>query len=125
MADLNKWCFTGRLGADAAVKQTNNGKTVLEMSVAINSGFGAYAKTLWVKAKMWGERGNNIAPILKKGSLIAISGEPDLDEWTDKEGQHHAALAIRVGDVQLLHSKKEGESEQQPEPEQGSEETVF
>ena len=125
MADLNKWCFTGRLGADAVVKQTNNGKTVLEMSVAINSGFGAYAKTLWVKAKMWGDRGNNIAPILKKGSLVAISGEPDLEEWTGNDGAHHANLSVRVGDVQLLHSKKEGESEQSEPSEQTEDEVTF
>lgn len=128
MADINKWIFTGRLGADTVVKTIPSGKTVVEMSVAINSGFGQYAKTLWVKAKMWGDRGINIAPILKKGALIGIEGEPDVNVWTGKDGQAHADLEVRVASVQLLHSKKDNEQSQpqpEPEPEQTENEAVF
>ena len=109
MADINSFSFTGRLGADAAVKTTPNGKTCLEMSVAINSGYGDYKKTLWAKVKQWGERGNNIVDIFKKGSLIGGTGELSLNVWTGKDGTEHTDIIITCMSIQILSSKKDPE----------------
>lgn len=106
MADLSSYAFTGRLGADAQVKKTSNGKTYMEMSVAVTTGYGEYKKTLWVKAKQWGERVNNIANIFTKGALISACGEPSINEWDDKGGTYHANLEVNCMNVQILSSKK-------------------
>lgn len=108
MADLNKAIITGRLGADAVVKTTTNGKSIMEMSVAVNTGYGDYKKTIWYKLKQFGDRVNNIAPIFTKGSIVAASGELDFDEWDGKDGTHHKDPVIKCMDIQLLY-KKDGE----------------
>lgn len=106
MADLSSYAFTGRLGADAQVRQTPNGKTYMEMSVAISTGYGEYKKTLWIKVKQWGERVNNIAGIFTKGALITACGEPSINEYVGKDGTHHANIEVNCMNVQILSSKK-------------------
>ena len=106
MADLSSYAFTGRLGADAQVKKTPNGKTYMEMSVAVTTGYGDYKKTLWIKVKQWGERVNNIVNIFTKGALISACGEPSINEWDGKDGLHHANLEVNCMNVQILSSKK-------------------
>lgn len=106
MSDLSSYAFTGRLGADAQVKKTPNGKTYMEMSVAVTTGYGEYKKTLWIKVKQWGERVNNIVGIFTKGALIAAYGEPSINEWDGKDGSHHASIEVNCMNVQILSSKK-------------------
>ena len=106
MADLSSYAFTGRLGADAQVKKTSNGKTYMEMSVAVTTGYGDYKKTLWIKVKQWGERVNNIVGIFTKGALVSACGEPNINEWNGKDGAHHASLEVNCMSVQILSSKK-------------------
>ena len=106
MADLSNYAFTGRLGADAHIKRTPNGKTYMEMSVAVTIGYGEYKKTLWLKVKQWGERVNNIVGIFTKGALITACGEPSINEWDGKDGSHHASLEVNCMNVQILSSKK-------------------
>ena len=109
--DINNCTFTGRLGADAVVKTTPNGKSIMEMSVAVNSGYGDYKKTLWIKAKQFGDRVNNIVGIFKKGALVGFSGELDTDEWTGKDDKQHFDIVIKCQAIQVLHSKKADDEE--------------
>lgn len=106
MSDLSSYSFTGRLGADAQVKKTPNGKAYMEMSVAVTTGYGDYKKTIWIKVKQWGERVNNIVDIFTKGALIAACGEPTINEWDGKDGTHHANIEVNCMNVQILSSKK-------------------
>ena len=106
MADLNSFAFTGRCTKDATVK-TVNGKTLMEVDVANNIGYGDYAKTNWLKVKMWGDRCNNIVGIFKKGSLVTGQGELSTNEWTSNNtGEKHVDLVITVMNLQILASKK-------------------
>ena len=100
----------------------------MELDVANNVGYGDYAKTNWLKVKMWGERCNNIAPIFKKGSLVTGQGELSTNEWTSgNTGEKHVNLVVTVMNCQLLASKK-AENAEEPEytvKDEGEGETVF
>jgi single-strand DNA-binding protein len=105
MADLNNITVTGRLGADAVVKTTPNGKYIMEVPIAVNIGYGDYRKTIWFKVKQFGERVNNIVGLFTKGSLVAVSGEFDTDEWTGKDSVEHKDLVIKASSLNLLYQK--------------------
>jgi single-strand DNA-binding protein len=124
MADLCNFAFTGRLGQDAQIKATPNGKTYMEMSVAVNTGYGNYKKTLWVKVKQWGERVNNIAGIFTKGAIVAGNGEVSINEWTGKDGTAHADLEVTCMNVQILSSKKQDSVSNEPDTDE-PEDPVF
>lgn len=120
MADINGFSFTGRLGADAKVNTTPNGKTYMELSVANTTGFGDYKKTNWFKVKQWGERVNNIAGIFKKGALVGGTGELNINTWQGQDNAEHTSVEITCQNVQILSSKKdtaESDSTTEPVPE--------
>lgn len=106
MSDVNSFAFTGRMARDAEVKSIN-GKTLVELSIANNTGYGDYAKTNWLRVKWWGDRAANAAPIFKKGALVGGSGELNLTEWTGKDGATHNQLEVTVFGLQLLAQAKQ------------------
>jgi single-strand DNA-binding protein len=107
---MNNWAFTGNLGRDAESRFTASGDLVVSFSVAVKSGFGDKALTSWVNCNLWGKRGEALASYLKKGTLVGITGEASLREWTDKDQQKRVSLDVRVNDLTLLGGKPGGES---------------
>ena len=112
MADLNSWSITGRLTANAEYKVLASGKGLLTANVAVNTGFGEYQKTTYVKVQQWGERGKNIVQYLNKGNLIACSGELTANEWSTREGEKRIDLQLTVNNIQMLGSKKADATDQ-------------
>ena len=106
MSDLNRFCFTGRLTANANVRTLASGKLVMTANVAVNTGYGDYKKTLFVKLQMWGERCNKVVQYLKKGTLIAADGELSRGDWTTKEGQPMVDFVVDIININILASKK-------------------
>ena len=107
---LNVWVFTGNLGADAEQRVTPSGEPVVSFSVGVKAGFGDRATTTWARCQMWGKRGESVAPYLKKGQLVGVSGEASLREYDKKDGSKGASLEVRVNDLTLL-GKRDSETQ--------------
>lgn len=115
MVDLNKFIFTARLGADATVKKLPSGTSVMEVSAAINSGYGDYKETLWVKLQRFGERMNNVCPIFTKGSLVSGVGIIKLNEWHGAmDDKDHAEVVVNCSELNLIQQKKAGSTTSVP-----------
>lgn len=104
---LNVWSFTGRLGRDAEIRHLSSGTSVLEFSPAVDVGFGDKKTTLWPKCSLFGDRGPKVAPYLIKGQQVAVSGEVQMREWTDKDGGKRPSLEVRVNAVELIGGKRD------------------
>ena len=111
MSDLNSFTFTGRLTQDASIRTLASGKKVLTANAAVNTGFGEYKKTLYIKVQQWGDRGENLIPYLKKGQLIGGQGEMSRSEWQNKEGKQYVDFVVDCLSIQLLGSKQQVTSE--------------
>ena len=109
MADINAMTFTGRLTADAEYKVLSSGKGLLVMNVAVNTGYGEYAKTTFLKVQQWGERGAKMAQYCKKGQLVGGTGELTTNTWQTSNGDSRTDLVITVMAIQLLGSRKDNE----------------
>jgi single-strand DNA-binding protein len=108
MADLNNFAFTGRLTKDAEYRTLASGKGVLTMSVAVNTGYGDYKKTTYIKAQLWGERGSKIAAYLLKGKLIATCGTLTTNEYDTKDGVHKTELVCDVQNIAFYDTQAKG-----------------
>lgn len=102
----------GNLGKDCIVKDIN-GKTVINFSVAHTERFkdsqgNQKERTTWVECAYWTDR-TAIVPYLVKGTSVYAEGSPEADPYTNKEGQPAATLRMRVQNIQLLGSNKEGQ----------------
>jgi len=107
---MNNLNLVGNLGRDAETRFTQSGDAITSFSVALSSGYGDKKVTTWLNASMFGKRGESVAPYLKKGSQVAISGEFCARPYTTKEGVEKLSLDLRVNDLTLIGGKKEGES---------------
>ena len=103
MADLNVWAVTGRLTKDAEFRTLASGKPLLTCDIAVNTGWGEYAKTTYARVQQWGERGKNIVQYLKKGKPIAVSGSLSVNTWTGKDGQERQQLVLDTTSIQMLN----------------------
>jgi single-strand DNA-binding protein len=95
----------GNLGKDCIVKEIN-GKHVINFSMAHTERFkdaqgNQKERTTWVECAYWTDR-TAIAPYLVKGTTVYAEGSPEVDPYTNKEGQAAATLRMRVQNVQLL-----------------------
>ena len=100
---MNSTTVSGRLGGDAEIKQTTNGKTVMNFNLAETLGFGDQKRTQWYRCAMFGDRATKLQQYLKKGSAITVTGEMELREWTDQStGEMKKALQITVDRVALM-----------------------
>ena len=112
---MNNWILTGRLGADAEIKELQSGK-VANFNVATDS----YKKaangerektTIWTRAK-WFNPNEGALPFLKKGAKVLLQGRPSADAYTDKNGQLVAVQEMLVGQVEITEFAKDGQPQQ-------------
>lgn len=96
---------TGRIGKDCETRFTGNGDAITSFPVAIDSGYGEKKVTTWLNCSLFGKRGESVAPYLKKGGQVAVSGELTNRPYTDKSGNEKHSLDLRVNDLTLIGGK--------------------
>lgn len=98
----------GNLGKDCIVNEVS-GKTVINFNVAHSERFkdgqgNQVERTTWVNCSYWTDK-TGVAPYLKKGQQVYVEGAPEVETYTNKEGQQAANLRLRVFSIQLLGNK--------------------
>lgn len=113
----------GRLGKDCVVNNVN-GRNVINFTVAHSEKYKdsqgvQQEKTIWVDCAYWTDR-TAISPYLQKGTQVFVEGQPEVRTFTKNDGTLGATLSLRVREVQLLGSKGDGASPQQPASSSGN-----
>lgn len=110
---MNVLSATGNLGSDCRIN-TVSGTTVCNFSVAMKSGYGDRAQTLWLDCALWGKQAESRLPeFLKKGQQVAVSGE-----LSTREHEGKTYLQLRCNSVDLVGGKGESGGSQQSAPSQ-------
>jgi len=115
----NVFSFTGTIGRDAEVRSTPNGQSVLNVTVANNTGFGDRQKTLWVRVALWGKRAEGSFPsYLKKGQQVFVSGELSQNEY-QQDNTTRTSLELNANIIDLVGKRNEQNAPmQQAQPQQ-------
>lgn len=98
---MNVWTFSGRCGADAELRTTQNGEKVLSFRVANDIGFGDRKTTQWVDCSVWGRRAESLVKHVKKGDKLVVSGELKLEEFQRRDGTPGSKLSVKVAELDL------------------------
>jgi single-strand DNA-binding protein len=109
---MNVLTATGNLGQDC---KTNNvgGTAVVNFSVAMKSGFGDKAQTIWLDCALWGKQAESgLVDYLKKGQQVGVSG--DLSLFEADNGKTY--LKLRCNSVDLLGGRDESQAAPAPAP---------
>lgn len=109
---------TGRLTKDPVVFENNDGSRKYIMNVAIRDNFrsgddGSYGSQFMdFTGFVPKDASSAIYDTAKKGDLVTVSYELRNDNWTDKGGQQHFDVTLRVTGVDLLEPKSTREARQ-------------
>lgn len=91
---MNNVTILGRLTRDVELRQTNSGKSVANMTVAINRGFGKDDEADFIPVVVWEKTAENCAKFLAKGRQVAVTGRLQTSKYTDKEGNSRSKMEV-------------------------------
>lgn len=117
---MNKVYLAGRLTKKPELKQTKNGKTVSEFSLAINRGIkdeDGNEQVDFVNCRCWNKVAENLCKYQDKGCFIIVEGSIRVDSYTDKNGDIKYTTYIMVENIEFT-PKQTSKKQEQPKQEQ-------
>ena len=110
---INKVIEIGRLTRDIGERDfgyISNGKAKLNISIAVDNGYGDKKSVYFFDVTIWGKTAENLKPYLGKGKQVALEGRLTQDTW-EKDGVKHSKVYITADVVQLLGGKDDGKDQ--------------
>ena len=104
---INRVNISGNLTRDAELRRTQGGTDVTNFCVAVsdrrkNTQTGEWEDyPNYVDCVMFGRRAEALAPMLRKGSKVAIEGRLRFNSW-ERDGQRRSKLEVLVDEVELM-----------------------
>lgn len=104
---MNVSVFAGRIGGDPRLGSVNGQEgpiSVLNFSLAVDKTkkdpTTGKPLTLWVDCALWGKRADALAPYIKKGGYVTVTGEADVELFQGNNGAG-VKMTLRVSDLKL------------------------
>ena len=91
--------IAGNIGKDAEVRTTQSGDKVASFSVAVDNGkdsSGNERPAAWFDCSLWGKRADALAPYIRKGGKVTLSGRP-----TCRAHEGKAYMGVSVSEITL------------------------
>jgi len=96
--------ITGRLVADAVVREATAEKKVVAFTLAVNDSYQSEGKwieqTLYIECAYW--RNTSAADFLKKGLLIQVYGRLGVKGYLSNKGEAKAQITFRVSEIKFF-----------------------
>lgn len=94
-------CLQGR-ASKAELRYTPDGKACLQFSVLVFSNQQAEGSPEWVRASVWGELAESLAPQMTGPVEVYLEGWLRLNTWTGTDGQQRAGLNLSAWKCEVL-----------------------
>lgn len=103
--------LTGRVTADLEIQTSSNGTAYIQFNVAVNKGYGEQEHANFYQCVLFGKAAERLSKAgVKKGSLLFITGDLDLVEYTRKaDGSKGMIPKITVYDWNYVPAGKRTE----------------
>ena len=112
---LNQTVLVGRIVKDPTIKETNNGKKVTNLTLAVPRAYknenGEY-DTDFLNCTLWQGVAQSTTDYCKKGDLIGIKGRLQSDSY-EKDGKKVYSMTVVGEKVTFLHKYDDKEQEQE------------
>jgi len=118
---FNRITLTGRIGNDPDPRYFDDGKVVLNLSLAVKRKYDGYERrelniksgdeeTDWFGLEIWGRDAEYAAKYVTKGCRVGVTGTLQVDFWEDKlTGESRQRVKIIVKDLDILETRAESE----------------
>ncbi len=113
MAGVNKAILVGNLGRDPELRQTPNGQSVVNFTLATSETWTDKSgerveRTEWHRIVAWGRTAEMCAQYLSKGRTVYVEGRIQTREWEDKEGNKRYTTEINASTVNFIGPRGSG-----------------
>lgn len=105
---LNNWCGAGRLTKNPELRQTQNGKDVVNFTIAVDRDFknqDGDREVDFFDITAWEGVGRFVNQYFEKGSMIIVNGRLQTRDWQDDEGNKRRVYEIIANGVYFGGSK--------------------
>lgn len=117
---MNKVFLIGNLTRDPELSETNSGISVCRFTIAVNRRFqdvNGQQQTDFFNVTAWRGLAENIAKFCKKGSKVAVTGNLQIRQYEDRDGQKRTSVDVNAEEVEFLTTKSQGsEAEAKKKP---------
>ncbi|MBI4726855.1 single-stranded DNA-binding protein [candidate division TA06 bacterium] len=107
LADLNRVFMVGRLTKDPELRQTTNGTSVANFTIALNrrykSATGEWKdEATYVGVVAWQKLAELCKQYLAKGRAVLVEGKLQNRNWETEDGQKRSIIEIRADRIEFL-----------------------
>lgn len=113
---MNNITVFGRIGRDPEMRTTANGTSVLNFPIADSKKVQGNEITTWFDCSLFGTRAEKLAPYIRKGEQISVSGSIELQKWTGQDGTEKSKIVLTVSDVGLVSGQSQSQQPAQQQP---------
>ena len=111
---LNKIILMGRLTAKPdVIKCDNSDNRYTRFTIAVERNYksGDEKITDIIECTAWHSPAVLISKFFDKGNMIAVTGELNIDNYTDKDGKNRTSASVHVSDVSFTGERFEPQNE--------------
>lgn len=108
---LNTVVLMGRLTRDTELRQTPQGVSVAQFSLAVERNYskGEEKQTDFINIIAWRNTADFVSKYFTKGQLVAVRGRLQTRTWQDQSGQKRYATDVVADEVFFAESKSKTE----------------
>ena len=107
---INVVAIMGRLTYDPELRTTPTGVSVVRFQVAVDRNFqraGEERKADFIDVTAWRQTAEFVSKYFRKGSMIAVEGSLQTDNYTDKNGEKRKSVQLVASQASFCGSKAE------------------
>lgn len=108
---LNRIVLMGRLTKDPELRRTGSGIAVASFTLAVDRDFKSQdgqKQTDFIDCVAWRSTAEFVSKYFTKGRMAAVSGQLQIRDWQDKEGNKRRSAEVVADNVYFADSKKAG-----------------
>ena len=110
--------FCGRVVRDIEVKQSKEGKSYAEFTLAVDSGWGENKYSSYFNLVAYNRNADALGKYVAKGTKIIVECTPRQHRWQDKEGRNMSREVHMVNNWWFAESQHGQQSQVQQMPQQ-------
>ena len=114
---INSVVLMGRLTYDPELRTTPNGISVVRIQLACDRNVqrsGEERKADFIDVTAWRQTAEFISRYFRKGSMIAVEGSIQTENFTDKDGNKRKSVQVVANNVSFCGSKAESGTASNP-----------
>jgi single-strand DNA-binding protein len=115
MTSFNQCVFVGNVGPAPELKKATDGSSYIRFRLAVETDFRKESPEppMWLTVVAWRNLAEQVAKVVRKGSLVLVSGRLAMRTFTNGDNEPRTVLEIVAHTIQVLPTgTKRGEESQ-------------